>query len=52
MGDLFRKPIIIIIKIFNNIQKEIHTLVNEEHEVMNWEEMMPEIANHIESDTI
>lgn len=35
-----------------SIQHIIHAFVNQEYEVMNWEEMLPEISNHIESDTI
>lgn len=35
-----------------DIQKRIQDIVGAEYEVMNWEEMMPEISNHIESDTI
>ena len=34
------------------IQNTLRGILSKEYEVMNWEEMMPEIANHIQSDTI
>ncbi|MCG7858704.1 ABC transporter permease [Flavihumibacter sediminis] len=33
------------------IQNQVRTIVGNEHEVMNWKELMPEIANHIKADT-
>jgi len=32
------------------IQKDITTIAGNEYEVMNWKELMPEIANHIKAD--
>lgn len=34
------------------VQNEIATMIGNDHEIMTWEEMMPEISNHIKSDTI
>lgn len=36
----------------HSVQKDIIVKLGSEYEVMNWEEMMPEIANHIQSDTV
>lgn len=34
-----------------SIQKDVKTVMGKEYEVMNWEEQMPEISNHIKADT-
>lgn len=36
----------------NTVKEKLSTLMGKDSEVMTWEEMMPEISNHIQSDTI